>query len=179
MIELNPWITGGAVGLAAGCAFTLFGSIPNAIIVGGIAWVAFSWDLQIQQQAYEAKLLFQQRLYGVDVEKAFALIQRAMANVWLNESHWQNRTTDLSSGFMLYRYEWREPKTELHDDRIRHHANLQIDCEDRSDAFGASTLITFSFDGLPNSVSKRLFYYAVELAMESIDSYLPDFTFVS
>jgi hypothetical protein len=176
MFAYNPWLTGIPVGFLAGwAAGTLIGP-QVALIAGGITWVAFSKGLQHKQRSYEDRLLFQQRLYRIDVEHAFAQIQRAMANVWMDESHWHNRLTDMASGYMLYRYEWREPGTAFHDERIRHHANLQIDCEDRSDGFGVSTLITFSFDGLPNLVNKRVFYDTVELALDAIDYGLPDFT---
>lgn len=172
MIAINPCLYGAAAGFLAFCFF-LSNGFQFACLAALAACVAISVKLSKRQQAFEEKLLYRKRLYNCDVNQAFAGIQRALSNAWLNESHWQNRMTELTNGYLLYRYEWREPES-FFDDGSRRHANLQIECRDCSDLEGDKTVVTFSFDGLPNQWFKHTFYGAIHLAMGAIDAYLPD-----
>ena len=175
MIAIHPLLRAIPLGILALWLCAPLG-FPNDCLAACAALIFVCVKLSKSQQAYEERLLFRKRLYNCDIEQVFAGIQRALSNTWLQQSHWQNQMTELSTGYMLYRYEWREPESKFDDGRTRHHANLQIECVDRSDLAGAKTVVTFSFDGLPNEWIKRTFYEAVQLAMGAIDAYLPDHT---
>ncbi|HEY9789642.1 MAG TPA: hypothetical protein V6D22_04530 [Candidatus Obscuribacterales bacterium] len=175
MIAIHPFLRAIPCGILALFVCAPLG-FPNVCLAALAVLIFFGFELSKEQQAYEEKLLHRKRLYNCDIEQVFAGLQRALSNAWLNESHWQNRITELTSGYLLYRYEWREPESSFDDGRTRHHANLQIECVDCSDLEGAKTVVTFSFDGLPNEWIKRTFYDAVQLAMGAIDAYLPDHT---
>lgn len=178
MIAIHPWFRGIPVGFVA-FWIALPSGFGKAVFVAGAAWTVVSLYFTKQQQAFEQKLLHRKRLYTINTEQTFALIQRALANAWLDESHWQSRITDMADGYMLYKYEWREPESQFDDGRTRRHANLQIEVEDRTDADGIKTLVTYAFDGLPNGIIKTTYYDAIHVAMGAIDAFLPDYTIIT
>jgi hypothetical protein len=169
MTALHPWLRGLAIGACAGLLASPMGfrdALGAAVLAGAFCSMKFSRD----QQAFEQRLLNQERNYPIDVEQAFARIQRAMANVWINDSYWQLVTADLATGYMLYRYEWREEDSPLHDGRIRHHASLEIECV--GDADNMHTTVALKFDGFPNWMNKTIFYQTVSTAVENLDYFV-------
>jgi hypothetical protein len=171
MKALHPWLRGIAVGAGAGW-LSIAAGIGDAGTVAIAATVLACIKFTADQRTFEQQLFNQELWCLMDVEQAFARVQRAMANVWLNDAHWFLVAADLATGYMLYRYEWREEDSQLHDGRLRHHANLEIECTDAADPELPRTVLKLKFDGFPNWMNKAIFYDAVIAAVDSIDYFI-------
>jgi hypothetical protein len=186
MNGLNPWIKGfwlgaGAFWLAGPIAYGIMGdgssqTAFNLACAAAIAtWIGSAFSLEQEQAKFEGRLTNRVRLYrSKEMEDVFQTIQKTMATAWKGTSYWELRAHDLSTGYLLYTYCWRENWDPIDQGRTLYHANLVVKCQDLSNMEGYATLVSYSFDGNPAWRDRQPFYDAVHTVMGLLDSALPD-----
>ena len=185
MNGLNPWIKGFWLGAGV---FWLAGAVSYGILGEGSAqtafnlacgaaiatWIGTAFSMEQQQTKFEGRLTNRRRLYRKNIEEVFLTVQRTMATAWKGQNYWELRAHDLSTGYMLYTYHWRETWDSIDQGRTMYHANLVVQCTDQSSMEGSATLVSYSFDGNPAWRDRQPFYDAVHGVMGLLDSALPE-----
>jgi hypothetical protein len=185
MKGLNPWIKGfwlgvGAFWLSVVVAYGILGAgsaqfVFNLACMASIAtWIISAFKFENVRQAFEGRLTNRKRLYFKDMDEVFMTIQKTMATAWKGTAYWELRAHDLSTGYMLYTYNWREMWDPMDNGKTLYHANLVVQCTDNSNMEGPKTLVSYSFDGNPSWRDRQPFYDAVHCVMGLLDSALPE-----
>lgn len=185
MNGLNPWIKGfwlgaGVFWIAGAVAYGIMGegssqSAFNLACLAAVAtWIGTGFSMEQEQTKFEGRLTNRLRLYHENMEHVFLTVQKTMATAWKGQSYWELRAHDLSTGYLLYTYSWRETWDPIDQGRTQYHANLVVKCSDQSTMDGPKTLVSFSFDGNPAWRDRQPFYDAVHGVMGAIDSALPN-----
>jgi hypothetical protein len=185
MKGLNPWIKGFWLGVGA---FWLAGPLAYGILGAGsaqfdfnLACLAFiatciisALKFEGEQQRFEGRLTNRARVYTKNMDEVFMAIQKTMATAWKGQNYWELRAHDLSTGYMLYTYHWRETWDPMDNGKTLYHANMVVQCTDQSSMQGPKTFVSYSFDGNPSWRDRQPFYDAVHCVMGLLDSALPE-----
>lgn len=145
-----------------------------ACLAAVASWIGTGLSMEDTRSEFEGRLTKRLRLYPMNMEEVFMTIQKTMATTWKGQSYWELRAHDLSTGYMLYTYNWREVWDPIDQGRTMYHANLVVQCRDQSSMDGPKTLTSLSFDGNPAVCNRQPFYDAVHAVMGALDSALPE-----